>query len=131
MNAREPDVIFSPSFADYSLLETPYQPRNNEVMGERPELKRSGDPYQYNPISYKTPSRSYFDSWSPIEHITPYQPTVDPRQRPFNTAEHFQDMRFSFDSMLIMFLFVLVVVFSYFQQKQIDCLSAQLASLRT
>lgn len=134
MNAREPDVIFDPGYADYSLLgvsPAPYLPRNNEVMGSdtTTEPVERFNQYRYNPISYKTPSASYFDSWNPIKER--FTPIDSPQARPFNYAtENFMDFRFNTDFLLIVFLFIIVVVLSYFQQKQIDNLNQTIIGLK-
>lgn len=100
-------LYYKPSCSGFNFKpqDNPYLPIENEPMGAQYSPDNFNgycnySRYKYNPLTYKTPSRSYFDTWMPFKN------------------EHFTN--FSSNSYLVIFLFIILIIVAYFQNKQIN-----------
>ena len=143
-------------FSPFSLKESmtseknnfidPYIPIENEPMG--PDYSASNFDstdgnkiYPYNPLTYKTNSRSYLDSWGPLpdiknnDQINEYFTQKNREKEKDNVhkektkgKEHccggnwnlsFLDDKFDL-ILLVVFIFIVLVAFAYMQNKQTE-----------
>lgn len=101
----------------------PYLPIEMEPMGRdyNPYNFQSSYPsrnyYNYNPLTYKTPARSYFDAWpSGMEFMS---------NSPGKSGSDFHIL-------LIIFIFLIIIItFAYLQNKQINSLRDTVKDLLT
>lgn len=101
-------LYYKPSCSSFNFKpkNNPYLPIENEPMGRDYSPNNfngwcNKSNYNYRPLSYKTPARSYFDDWIPFKN------------------EHFTNqMGDSF--YLMIFFFIIIIVFAYLQNQQIN-----------
>jgi|GEM_PF-6824914 len=99
----------------------PYLPIENEPMGAyysptNFDSSMGQKVYNYNPLTYKTNSTSYFDSWNPLEKFANKNPDPAPKYEKFLQNPWASDQFYII--MFVTFIFILIIIFAYMQHKQ-------------
>lgn len=126
---------FNPNTLGCSLKEKiyvdPYIPIENEPMGSSyskynfDSSDNGTTNYPYNPLTYKTNSRSYLDSWNSInEYFNNKHKKKINQEHYCEKPNHVQKNKIllPFDNTLIIiiFIFIIIIILAYMQHKQSD-----------
>lgn len=132
----------------------PYLPIENEPMGKsyNPNNFDSSQTiekiYNYNPLTYKTPSTSYFDDWNYLpdklsenfkpsqqlkskdkkEKIIKFEKMTEPENNECN-CDNCKYMKYIIYIIVIVFIFILI--FAYLHSKQTDILKELIEILKS
>lgn len=126
---------------DESIFNVPYMPIENEPMGrDYHPYDYPKSQYNYIPLTYKTDSTSYMDSWNavdeyfsnkiPKKEFMEIAPTTNKTEnKPENKTENNADKvirRINDNSflLLVVFIFIIIILFAYMHYKQTEHIQA-------